>query len=108
MVYAVYALNVFDKEMNKLSESDKDIIKKIFLQLKENPYVGDQIRYKFFREKRIREKRIYYLVYDDLRIVLMVAIGGKKAQEETIDKIVGYFNEYRKYAEKLSNSFYSS
>ena len=108
MAYAVYALNVFDKEMNKLSELDKEIIKKISIQLKENPYVGDQIRYKFFREKRIREKRIYYLVYDDLKIVLMVAIGGKKAQGETIDKIVGYFKEYRKYAEKLSNSSYSS
>jgi mRNA-degrading endonuclease RelE of RelBE toxin-antitoxin system len=108
MTYAIYTLNVFDKEMNKLPESDKEIIKKIFLQLKENPYVGDQIRYRFFREKRIREKRIYYLVYDDLKIVLMAAIGGKKAQEETIDDIVRYFDEYRKYAEKLSNSSYSS
>jgi hypothetical protein len=108
MVYAVHALNVFDKEMNKLPEFDKEIIRKIFLQLKENPYVGDQIRYKFFREKRIREKRIYYIVYDDLKIVLMIAIGGKKVQEETIDEIVKYFKEYRKYAEKLSNSSNSS
>jgi len=108
MVYAVYALNVFDKEMNKLPEFDKEIIQKIILQLKENPYVGDQIRYKFFREKRVKEKRIYYLVYDDLKIVLVVAIGGKKAQEETINKIVEYFKEYRKYAEKLSNSSNSS
>jgi len=108
MAYAIYTLNVFDKEMDNLSEFDKEIIQKMFLQLKENPYVGDQIRYKFFREKRVREKRIYYLVYDDLKIVLMVAIGGKKAQEGTIDEIVGCFKEYREYAEKLSNSFYSS
>ena len=108
MVYSVYVLNVFDKEMNKLPEFDKDIVQKILLQLKENPYVGDQIRYKFFREKRVREKRIYYLVYDDLKIVLMVAIGGKKAQDETIDEIVGYFKEYRKYAERLSDFSNSS
>ena len=104
MTYAVYALNVFDKEMNKLPEFERSIIQKIFLQLKENPYVGQQMRYRFFREKRIREKRIYYLVYDNLKIVLMVAIGGKKFQEETIDKIVIYFEEYRRYAERLSNS----
>ena len=108
MTYAVYVLNVFDKEMNKLSDSEKEIIKKIFLQLKDNPYVGDQIRYKFFREKRMKEKRVYYLVYDDLKIVLMVAIERKKAQKETIDKVVSYFKEYRDYAEKLSNSFNSS
>lgn len=107
MAYAVYITESFEKEIGKLSESDKEIIKKTFLQLRENPYVGDQIRYKFFREKRVREKRIYYLVYDDLKIVLIVALGGKKAQEETIDKIVKYFNEYRKYAEKLSDSFHS-
>jgi mRNA-degrading endonuclease RelE of RelBE toxin-antitoxin system len=104
MAYAVYTLNVFDKEMNKLPEFDRKIINKLFLQIKENPYVGDMIRYKFFREKRLKEKRVYYLVYDDLKIVLMVAIGGKKAQEWTIDEIVKDFNEYRKYAEKLSDS----
>ena len=106
MAYAVYALNVFDKEMNKLSKSDKEVIQKIFLQLKEDPYVGDSLRYKFFREKRVREKRIYYLIYDDLKIILIVAMGGKKAQKETIDEIIMYFDEYRNYAEKLSNSFY--
>jgi mRNA-degrading endonuclease RelE of RelBE toxin-antitoxin system len=108
MTYAVYALEVFDEEMNKLSPDYSSKIEKIFLQLKNNPYVGDQIRYKFFREKRIKEKRVYYLIYDDLKIVLMVAIGGKKAQQETIDKIINYFDEYRNYAEKLSNSSYSS
>ena len=108
MTYTVYTLNVFDKEMNKFSESDKGLVQKIFLQLKDNPYVGDQIRDRFFREKRFREKRIYYLIYDDLKIVLMVAIGGKKAQQETIDEIIKYFKEYREYAQKLSNSSYSS
>jgi mRNA-degrading endonuclease RelE of RelBE toxin-antitoxin system len=105
MGYVVYTLDIFDKEMNKLSQNYVPKIKKIFLQLKDNPHVGDAIRYKFFREKRIEEKRIYYLVYDDLKIVLIVAIGGKKAQKETINKIVSYFKEYRKYAERLGNSF---
>jgi len=104
MVYKVYAMEVFDKELNKLSSDYSSKVEKIFLQLKDNPYVGDSIRYKFFREKRIKEKRIYYLVYDDLNIVLIVAIGGKKTQKETIDKIASYFKEYRNYAKKLSNS----
>jgi mRNA-degrading endonuclease RelE of RelBE toxin-antitoxin system len=108
MTYSVYALNIFDKEMSKLSQDYFPKIEKIFIQLKDNPYVGDSIRYKFFREKRIKEKRIYYLVYDDLKIVLVVAIGGKKSQKETIDKIADYFEEYRNYAEKLSNSSQSS
>ena len=101
MTYSVYTTESFEEETAKLSDSDKEIIKKIFLQLKENPYVGDQIRYKFFREKRIREKRVYYIVYDDLSAVLIVAFGGKKEQQETIDEIVKYLPEFKKYMKEL-------
>ena len=101
MAYAVYTLNRFNREMNKLSNSDKEIVHKIFLQLKEDPYVGDQIRYRFFREKRIREKRFYYLIYDDLQAVLIVAFGGKKAQKETIDEIIKLLPEYKEYMKKI-------
>ena len=63
MAYAVYKTESFEKEAEELSASDKEIVHKILLKLSENPYVGDAIRYRFFREKRIREKRIYFLVY---------------------------------------------
>ena len=101
MAYAVYTTESFEKEIRRLPDSDKDIIQKIFLQLKENPYVGDSIRHRFFREKRIREKRIYYLIYDDLSAVLIVAFGGKKAQQETIDRIIELLPEFKIYLEKL-------
>ena len=101
MTYAVYTTERFEKKIDKLSDADKEIIQKICLQLKDNPYVGDAIRYQFFREKRIREKRIYYLVYDDLNVVLVVAFGGKKTQQDTIDEIVRLFPEFRIYAKKL-------
>ena len=78
-----------------LSKEKQKRVQKIFLQLKENPYVGDQLRYKFLREKRLREKRIYYLVYDELLAVLVVAISGKKTQQETINHIIKYLNQYR-------------
>ena len=87
--------------MDKLSQSDQKALKNMFSQLKENPYVGDHIRYKFFREKRLREKRMYYLIYDHLSAVLLVAFGGKKSQQDTIDEIVKLLPEYKKYIEKI-------
>jgi len=63
--------------------------------------VGDQIRYKFFREKRLREKRIYYLVYEDLSAVLMVTISGKKVQQDIIEDIIRLFPEYKELTKKL-------
>ncbi len=65
MVYAVYNTYSFEKEVEGLSPSDKEIIQNMCIKLKDNPYVGDQIRYRFFREKRIKEKRIYFLIYQE-------------------------------------------
>jgi hypothetical protein len=55
----------------------------------------------FFREKRVREKRLYFLIYDSLSAVLVVAFGGKKAQKETIEEIIKYLPAYKFYVEKL-------
>ncbi len=103
MPYAVYTLNVFDEEMSKFSRNIQEQIEKVFLQLSENPYVGDQVQYPFLREKRIQEKRIFWLIYDDLKAVLMVAISGKKTQQVTINNIVRFLPEYRKQVIKLIN-----
>lgn len=76
MAYAVYTTESFDKEAEKLKVG-LDIVQKMFLKIRDNPYNSDQLRYRNLREKRIKEKRVYFLVYDDLRAVLIVAIGGK-------------------------------
>lgn len=99
--YAIYTTESFDRDVLKLSFFRQRRIKKIFMQLKKNPYVGNQLKYKFLREKRIKEKRIYYLVYDNLNAVLIVAISGKKTQQETIDYIIKYLDEYGIYLKKL-------
>jgi len=100
-MYEVYTIESFDKKFSKLSYEEQRRIENIYKQLRENPYVGDQLRYKFLREKRLDEKRIYYLVYDDLNAVLIVGISDKKTQKETINQIVNFFDDYRLYIEKL-------
>ena len=100
MTYSVYTTETFDKEIAKL-KIDKKRLQKIFLQLRENPYVGDQLQYKNLREKRINEKRIYYLVYDDLKSVLLVAVSDKKNQQDTINHIIEFFDEYKIYLKKI-------
>ena len=101
MAYAVYTTENFEKEIEKLSNKDREIIQKMCIKLKDNPYVGDSIRYRFFREKRISEKRIYFLIYENLSAVLVVAFGGKKTQKETIEEIIKLFPEFREYMENL-------
>ncbi len=102
-MYNVYTIETFDRKLRKLSKAEQHKIQKIFLQLKENPYVGDQLRIKILREKRLKEKRLYYLVFDDLNTVLVVGISDKKTQQKTIDYIIKYVDEYRNYLRELLN-----
>lgn len=100
MSYVVYTTEPFEKEVAKLEKLDRERIEGLYSQLKDNPFAGDQLQYRNLREKRIREKRVYYLVYEDLGAVLMVAVSGKKDQQETINHIIDYFDEYKEYLEE--------
>tara|TARA_Y100000310_G_C20594550_1_gene769817 strand:+ start:751 stop:1071 length:321 start_codon:yes stop_codon:yes gene_type:complete len=98
MTYAVYTLpSLYQNIILKLPEKEREEIKRIVVQLTENPYVGDQLQIKFLREKRLREKRLYYLIFEDLKAVLIIAISDKKVQQKTIDSIISNINRYRKY-----------
>lgn len=95
-MYVVFRTKKFDKEFDKIlsREEQKKIENFEKRNLITNPYVGDPLSYSFFREKKIWNKRVYYLIYDDLKSVLMVGISDKKAQQETIDEIKDRLNEY--------------
>jgi len=47
---------------------------------------------------------VYFLVYDDLKIALMVSISDKKMQQETIDKIKAYLAEFRELVEDMAKT----
>jgi len=95
MIYEIHTAKRFDKEIAKLSDEKNKRIEKIYGQLKENPYLGDQLQIKILREKRLDGKRIYYLVFEDLQAVLMIAISNKKAQQKVIDYIFENVNIFR-------------
>jgi len=104
MIYKVFHSERFDKELNKFSKDFKDWVDKIEDQLVENPYVGDSLGEKWFREKKYGKYRIYYLIYDNLQSVYMVGISEKKDQQKVINTIkllLDFFkNEIRNLAGK--------
>ena len=67
----------------------------------ENLYVGNPLNVRWFREKRIEKYRIYYLIYEDLRSVFMVAISEKKDQQKVINTIRLLFDFFRDELEHL-------
>ena len=101
-MFKVIGTDKYLKDISNQSKVEIESAEKIPEQLKENPFVGQQLRYPFLREKHIKEKRVYYLIYEDLNLVLLVAVSGKKDQQSTIDRLISQFAEYRKVAEQIA------
>ena len=101
-MYNVIGTETYVKELDKWTKTDREAAFKIHVKLTENPFVGDPLGFEFFREKRVQEKRIYFLVYKELNLVLMVATSGKKNQQATIDYVKLNLDQFRIIAEKIA------
>ena len=102
MEYLVKTLPVlYDEIVSKFSASDQDRFDKLVKQIEDNPYLGDILQIKSIREKRFNGKRIYFLIFEDLKAVLIVAISNKKNQQKIIDFIKENQNEYRELVKKI-------
>lgn len=101
-MFAVYKSEKFDKLANKLLiKPEKEELQRFIDELKADNIVGQPLTFDFFREKKIGGKRVYFLVYPDEKIVLLVSASNKKAQQDTIDEIKKMIPEYRKIVEKI-------
>ncbi|MEK6939672.1 MAG: hypothetical protein AABX31_03000 [Nanoarchaeota archaeon] len=101
MHYKVFHSTTFDKELSKYPKEFNEWLEKIKNQLIENPYVGDQLRVKWFREKKHGKFRGYYLIYDDLKTVYLVAISAKNDQQIIIDTIWLLLDNFKEEIENL-------
>jgi hypothetical protein len=68
--------------------------------LEKNSAVGKPIRFRWFREKKFGGKRLYYLVYEEQDIVLLVAFGTKKEQQKIISHIMQNRKKYKRIVEQ--------
>lgn len=101
-MYDVFKLPIFEKKSQKiLNYKELQEVQKIIEQLKINPYIGRPLNYPYLREKKIKDKRIYFLVYENITLVLIVSTSDKKSQQETINYIKSYLSEFKEYAYKL-------
>lgn len=105
MVYSVFIHpSIYQEVILKLSSNDQNRIDNLVQQFTQNPYVGDSLQIKSIREKRFDGKRIYYVVFDDLKSVLIVGLSGKRIQQRTIDSIKSRLNNYREYVISIKDN----
>ena len=99
--YRVYHSSRFDRELSKFAQDFQKRVDKIEDQLSNDPYTGDPLSVKWFREKRHGRHRIYYLIYQYLEAVIMVAISEKKDQQKVINTVKFLLDFFRKELETL-------
>jgi mRNA-degrading endonuclease RelE of RelBE toxin-antitoxin system len=104
-MFEVYYFPTFEEETKFiLSKYERSLVEKYIIKNLEpnGDKKGKPLSFDFFREFKIGGKRVYFLVYKDIAIILLVnASKNKKDQQKAIDKIKENLNLYREYAEKL-------
>lgn len=104
MSYRIFILPEFKKKVKKLlSKKEREELEN-FIETKlrfDGDKVGDPLTYTFLREKKILGKRIYYLIYKEIAIILLIEASNKKTQQESINKIQKYLPKYKILAYEL-------
>ncbi len=100
MKWKIITTRDFDIDFSKLDNSIKKKIFKEIEQIKENPFRGKSLGYSFFREKKVKSYRLYYLVYKEKIIVFVIAISSKKNQQEIINRIKYLIPFYKQHVDE--------
>ena len=103
IVFKIFTTEEFEKDFEKLDTSIQKMIDNEIAQLETNPYVGKPLGYSFFREKKLKNYRFYYLIYDEYVVVFVIAISGKKDQQKAIDKVRLLMPYYKEEIRKKIN-----
>lgn len=99
-MYTIGHTDRFLKRVKKiLSPEQLRELPRIFDAVAENPYIGDSLGPSWFREVRLREKRLYYIV--DERAALFIAVSDKKQQQDVIESHRKTLDEYRELLRRL-------
>ncbi|MBI2109688.1 type II toxin-antitoxin system RelE/ParE family toxin [Candidatus Woesearchaeota archaeon] len=99
-MFKIFKTEQFEKRFNELDKSVQLQIEKEIDQLEVNPYAGKPLGYRFFREKKCKGFRFYYLIYEEYVVVFIITISDKKDQREIINTIKSLMPFYKEEIKK--------
>lgn len=100
-MYRVFRSEWYETKLKKLDSSEQKRVLNFEQSLKQEPYSGKPLGYKFFREKKFGNKRIIFLVYQEHKCIFLVTITNKKAQQHEINLIKANLDIYKEEIKKL-------
>ncbi len=106
-MYRAFRTERYERELKKLGLYQRRVISHFEQKLKRDPFLSKPLGYFFFREKKYDDKRILFLVYEEYKVILFVALTNKKEQQKDIDTILEDLESYKEEMKRklnLSNS----
>ena len=100
-MFRIFRSEWYDKKFDKLVKFEQERVSKFEQQLKLQPYSGKPLGYEFFREKKFDGKRLLFLVYEEHKVIFLVTITDKKAQQQEIDLIKTSLDVYKEIMIKI-------
>ena len=101
MSYRIYATETFKTLYYSLEKDEQKWIDKIKKNLEEYP-TGKILRYSWFREKKYGNKRLYYLINEEKKNILLVSFASKKEQQKIINFVTLNMKELLRYLKSLN------
>ena len=99
--FRVFRSKHYKNKLFNLDKSEQDRVIKFEQSLKEYPFSGKPLGYKFFREKKFGNKRVLFLVYEEHECLFLVTITDKKAQQQEINLIKANLDIYKNELKEL-------
>ncbi len=91
----------FEQKFEELPSNVKEKFESQIKKLQENPYaLGKPLGYPWFRELKNDKWRVYYLIYDQLIVVLFVGVSDKKTQQAAINLVKNNLKVFKEFVEK--------
>ncbi|MEK6902839.1 MAG: hypothetical protein AABX02_04615 [archaeon] len=104
MVYRVISTQEFDHQLEELNTVDQERINRFVEQIHQNPLVGKPLGFLFLREKKFEGRRMYFLIYDEWHVVLLILLSSKKEQSAAIDWIKKNIPALKEYVRRQLES----
>ena len=102
MTYSTYATDTFKEIYASLDKSEQNWIDKTKKKLAENP-TGKILQFSWFREKKFLNKRLFFLIDDELKKILFVSFASKRKQQDVINFVVNNRQELLNYLKNIKD-----
>jgi mRNA-degrading endonuclease RelE of RelBE toxin-antitoxin system len=100
-MFRVLKSKAYRKEFKKLNVLDQRRVSNFERKLKINPTSGRHLTYNFIREKKFNGKRLLFLVYEEYKVIFLLILTHKKAQQYEIGTIKEKLDTYRQIVRNL-------